>query len=319
MAVAPQSGPSQAGHRRRLSYALALAVSMLGLELAGGLLSNSLALLADAGHTLGDAAAVGLALGALWLAERPGSRRRTFGWARAEILAAMVNGSALLAIAGLVAWRAAVRIDADPEIAGGQLLAFAAVGLAANVAAALALRSGQRSNLNVRAAYYHVIGDALGSVGALVSGVVVLAWGWAPIDAIMSFVIAGLIAFNAVRLLREAADVLLEAAPPELDVSEVAGELCRLPGVLGVHDLHVWTVASGFAALSCHMEVAEEADADAILIAAATRLRDRFGLQHVTLQPETTRLHTAMACCEFPDLQSLGDHSVGHREPVARA
>ena len=250
----------------------------------------------------------------MWLAERPGSEQRTFGWARAEIMAAMLNGGALLFIAGLITWQAIERLGGDPDIAGAELLGFALVGLVANLLAAAALRGGQHTNLNVRGAYYHVLGDALGSVGALISGIVILASGWTTIDALASFVIAALIAVNAVRLLREATNVLLEAAPSGLAVEEVARELCEVPGVLGLHDLHLWTVSSGFPALACHVEIEDSTVAEAVLMRATERLQSRFGIQHVTLQPETSAIHAAMACCEFPDLAGLGAYSVGHRE-----
>ena len=187
-----------------MRWAFLLALGMLGIEIAGGLLFNSLALLADAGHVLGDALAVGLALGAIWLAGRPGGRRRTFGWARAEIMAAMLNGGALPAIAALIVWRAALRLDDDPDVAAVGLLALGLTGLAVNGIAAWLLHPEQERNLNVRGAYYHIIGDALGSVGALTAGTVILATGWSTIDAAASFAIAVLIAWNAVRLLREA-------------------------------------------------------------------------------------------------------------------
>lgn len=299
--------------RRRLRWAFLLALGMLGVEIAGGLLFNSLALLADAGHVLGDALAVGLALGAIWLAGRPGGQQRTFGWARAEIIAAMLNGGALLVIAAVIVWRAVLRLGDDPDVAGVGLLALGLTGLTVNGIAAWLLHAPQARSLNVRAAYYHVLGDALGSVGAVTAGIVIVATGWSTIDALASFAIAGLIAWNALRLLHEAIDVLLETAPPDLDVEVIALRLRELPGVLGVHDLHLWTVTSGFPALSCHLEVDEIANIESVLVSAAYRLQDEFGLQHVTLQPETGALHEAMACCDFPDLAALGAFSVGHR------
>jgi cobalt-zinc-cadmium efflux system protein len=311
--IAEARRTERATQRRRLSYALILALSVLALEIVGGLIANSLALLADAGHVAGDVGAVLLALSAMWLAARPGSGQRTFGWARAEIMAAMLNGGALLVVGGIITWQAIERLGTDPDVAGTELLAFASVGLVANLLAAAALHGGQHTNLNVRGAYYHVIGDALGSVGALVAGIVILASGWTTIDTLASFVIAGLITFNAVRLLREATNVLLEAAPSGLVVEEVAQELCKVPGVIGLHDLHLWTVSSGFPALACHVEIDDPALAEEVLMRATEQLQRRFGIQHVTLQPETTAVHEAMDCCEFPDLAGLGSYSVGHR------
>ena len=287
--------------RRRLRIALGLALGVLAAEVAGGLAANSLALLADAGHVLGDAAAVGLALGAIWLATRPGGPQQTYGWYRLEILAAQANAVALVAIAGVVTWQAVERIGESPAIDGGLLLGVAAGGLVANLASAWLLHGSQRENLNVRAAYYHVLGDTLGSLGALLAGAVILATGWTPIDVIASLLIAALLLVGALRLFRETITVLLEAAPPGLDVRAVAGDLAAMPGVVGVHDLHLWTVTSGFAAISAHLEVNDAADGERILLAATERLQTRFGLRHITLQPETVALHTAMACCEYPD------------------
>ncbi len=306
----------RAATRRRLRWALVLALAVLGLEIVGAIVSNSLALAADAGHVLGDALAVGLALAALWLAGREGSARRTFGWHRAEIMAAWLNGSALLVVAGVLIWRALERIGDDPEVRGAALLGFALVGLLANLGSAALLRRDQRQNLNVRGAYYHVLGDALGSLAALLAGLVILTTGWVAIDLIASIAIAALIILGALRLLVETADVLLEAAPPGLDVTSVEAEVLTLPGVRGVHDLHLWTVTSGFPSLSAHLEIQEGLDPFQILLPVAERLRERFGLEHVTLQPETARLHAAMACCRFPD-SPREVRPASHDDPLA--
>ncbi|MEE9278419.1 MAG: cation diffusion facilitator family transporter [Dehalococcoidia bacterium] len=300
-AVVESLREARSGVSKKLRIVLALALAVLAVEIVGGFVTNSLALFADAGHVAGDAVAVALALGAIWLTSRPGGGQRTFGWYRAEIIAAMLNGGALLVIAGVIVWRAVERIGADPEIAGGELLGFAAGGLLINIASVVILREGQRDNLNVRGAYYHVVSDTLGSVGALIAGIVVLASGWVPVDLIVSMAIAVLIVASAVRLLRETMDVLLEAAPAGMEVESVGAEVCRVAGVVGVHDLHLWTVTSGFPALSCHLEIEEEASAEEVLVRVTLRLRERFDLHHVTLQPESLALHNAMACCEFPD------------------
>ena len=314
--VAPSLRPARRGVKRRLRLALALALLVLVVEIVGGAVTNSLALYADAGHVFGDVAAVSLALGAIWLAGRPGGARRTFGWYRAEIIAAMLNGTAMLALAGIIVWRALLRLGDEPEIAGAELLAFALVGLVANVASAVALREVQRDNLNVRGAYFHVLDDALGSTGVLIAGVVILATGWTAIDVIVSLGIAVLIVVNALRLLRETADVLLEAAPADIDVRMVAEEVRQVRGVTGVHDLHLWTVTSGFPALSCHLEIDDETKAQEVMVPVIHRLRERFGLLHVTLQPESRTLHQAMSCCEFPDRPQEPCHA-GHRETIA--
>ena len=306
----------RAAAQRRLRWALLITLGILALEIVGGILTGSLALLADAGHVLGDAGAIGLALGALWLSARPSGQRRTYGWYRVEIMAAQLNGAALLVLAGLIIWRAVVRFGDDPVVDGWGLLGVAGAGLAANVAAMRILSGSARSSLNVRGAYYHVLGDTAGSLGALLAGVVIITSGWTPIDLVAGIGIAVLLIVSGLRLLRESTDILLEAAPPGVEIAAVAEEICRVPGVLGVHDLHLWTVTSGFPALSCHVEVAEDADAQRILVPISERLREQFGLQHITLQPESAALHQQMQCCDFPDQAGLREFSVGHREPA---
>ena len=199
---------------------------------------------------------------------------------------------------------------------GGALLGFALVGLAANLVAAMILHGPHAQSLNVRGAYYHVLGDALGSVAALVAGVVILAAGWTTIDIIASLVIAVVIAVVALRLLWEAGEVLLEAAPRNLGVEDVERTIRGTDGVLGIHDLHLWTVSSGFPALSCHLEVDETAAAESILVTVTQRLREEFGLQHITIQPETTLLHAAMECCEFPDVDDVTEVRRRTHRPV---
>ena len=213
---------------------------------------------------------------------------------RAEILAAVGNGLTLLAIAAVVVWQAISRMGSDPDVAGGALLGFALVGLAANLVAAAILHGSHAHSLNVRGAYYHVLGDALGSVAALVAGGVILATGWTEIDIIASLVIAVLITVVASRLLWEAGNVLLEAAPGHLLVDDVERAIRETDGVLGVHDLHLWSVSSGFPALSCHLEVGETTPPESVLVTVTQRLREEFGLQHITIQPETSALHAAM-------------------------
>ena len=294
--------------KRRLRIALAIALVVLVVELIGAIVSNSLALAADAGHVLSDSAAVGLALGAIWLAGRPAGSQRTFGWYRAEIIAAAINGTGLLVIAAVLIWQAVGRISSDPQIDGRLLLIVAAAGLLANLVSAALLHQHQEHNLNIRGAYYHVLGDALGSVAALTAGVIILTTGWVAIDLVASLLIAVLIIVGAIRLLIEAANVLLEAAPPGLTVAQIEVDLTTLPGVRGVHDLHLWTVTSGFASLSAHLEIADDTNPTAVLILVAQRLRHEFGLEHVTLQPETAQLHAAMECCHFLDSAAATQH-----------
>lgn len=278
-----------AASERSIGLAAALTGAFMLAEVAGGLYAGSLALLADAGHMASDAAALGLGLFALWIADRPSAARRTFGHLRAEILAALANGVALLAVAVVIVIEAIERLASPPPVRAGILLAVAGGGLVVNLLGLLALHGGSRRNLSVRGAFLHVVGDALGSVGALAAGAVIWAFGWRWADPAASLAIAALVVVAAWQLVREAVDVLMEAAPAHLDVEEIRAALLELREVSSVHDLHVWTITSGSVALSCHAVAAPGHDATATLAAVQRRLRDRFGIDHATIQvePET--------------------------------
>ena len=271
-------------------------------ELVGGVLANSLALIADAGHMVADAAALGLGLFAMWIANRPHTERRTFGFHRAEILAALVNGSLLVGIALLVSYHAVDRLRDAQEVASGPVLIIAALGLVVNGVALRLLGGHRHANLNVRGAFLHVLGDALGSIGVLISGLVIRFTGWTPVDAIVSLFIAALILVSGWRLVRETISVLLESSPRHLDTDALRQDLIAIEGVRDVHDLHVWTVTSGFVSLSAHAEVTSSDIADEVLRTATALLRERYGIRHVTIQPETSQIHDELEhCC-------LGDH-----------
>jgi cobalt-zinc-cadmium efflux system protein len=272
-------------HSRALRLALTITVAFMVAEAIGGWWANSLALLADAGHMLGDAAALALALWAARLAQRPASGRRTYGYLRLEIFAALVNGVVLVGIAALVVWRAVVRLSSPPEVHSGVMLAVASAGLVANLVVLRILHAGHTRSLNLRGAYLHVAGDLLGSVGAVTAGGIIALTGWTPADAIVSAVIALLIAVSAVRLLRDSVDVLLEATPRHISLSRVADELRSIPGVSDVHDLHVWTVTSGVVAMTGHAVIVDAARGRDVLAAAAERM-GRMGIGHVTVQLE---------------------------------
>jgi cobalt-zinc-cadmium efflux system protein len=276
--------------QRRLLWVLLITSLFMGVEVVGGILANSLALLADAGHMFTDVAAIGLSLFAMRIARRPPSLEKTFGYVRLEILAALVNGASLLVIAGFICWEAWNRLRAPVEVDGPLLMAVAGAGLLVNVAAALLLHAHAKESLNVRGAYLHVLGDLLGSLGALGAGAVILATGWSPADAIVSVLIALLILVSAWRLVREATDVLLEAAPAHIDVSEVLAALEAVPELHDVHDLHVWTLTSGFVALSGHGVIDDPAHHREVLAAIQAGLA-RFGIEHVTFQLEPRTLY----------------------------
>jgi cobalt-zinc-cadmium efflux system protein len=274
----------------RLKWVLGLTATFMVAELVGGLLSNSLALLADAGHMLTDVAALGLSVFAISLARRPPSRKRTYGYVRFEILAALVNGAALLGISGLILWEAWERLRQPAAIDGTIMLTVAGAGLLVNIVGATLLHSHAHDNLNVRGAYLHVIGDLLGSVGALMAGVIILTTGWTPIDPIASVAIALLILFSAWHLVREAADVLLESAPSHIDMQVILDDLGNIDGLEEVHDVHVWTLTSGFIALSAHGVIDDVSHHNRILDEVRERMRAR-GIEHVTFQIELRPLY----------------------------
>ena len=280
--------PARRPTRRPLVIALAITAVVLVVEVVGGLLTGSLALLADAGHMATDVAALALSLFAAWLARRPATPRRSFGFLRAEVLAALANAATLVAISFYIFWEANDRLGDPPAVDSGPMLVVAIVGLAANAVAAwvLATGGGHDHDLNLRGAYLHVLGDLLGSAGAIVAALVMLATGWYLADPILSVGIGGLILWSAWGLLRDAIDVLMEATPTSVDVAAVRRAMTAVDGVASVHDLHVWTVTSDLIALSAHVEVLGSRDWHDVLPELAGVLRDGFGIAHVTLQPE---------------------------------
>lgn len=270
---------------RVLAFALSLTLVFAVVEFVAGWWAGSLALMADAGHMLTDSTALGLAAVAAWIAARPANRRRTWGLGRAEILAALLNGSVMLVLVGLIAWQAVLRFQDPPEVKGLAVLGVAFIGLLINLAVFRILHGGSRS-LNVRGAMLHVLGDLLGSVAAIVSGGVIWLTGWTPIDPVLSLFICVLILMAAVRLLREALQVVMEGVPVGLDLEKVRTSLSGIEGVTGVHDLHIWQVSSERVALSAHVVVDEMAAWPGILAEAHRRLVENYGIDHPTLQPE---------------------------------
>jgi cobalt-zinc-cadmium efflux system protein len=279
------SVPGSAQGRRALTITLALVCAYMVAELVGGWLSNSLALLADAGHMFSDAAALGLALFAIRMAQKPATAERTFGYYRAEILAALVNGAALVVIAVFILREAWERFSAPPDVRAPLMIAVATGGLVVNLIGLWVLSSGRSTSLNLRGAWLHVLTDALGSVQAVVAGVLILWFGWTWIDPLASVLIALLVAYSAWSLLRESVAVLMEGSPAHIDVSEVREALCGHPQVCDVHDLHIWTITSGLESLSAHVVVDADAPAD-VLPELQRMLGERFGIEHVTIQLE---------------------------------
>ncbi len=287
--------------KRALAFVFALTTAFLAIEVVGGLLTGSLALLADAGHMASDAVSLGLALFAVWLAERPATPQRSFGYKRAEILAALANGVTLVAVSVWIFVEAFARLQDPPPILGGWVLAVALVGLAINVAGALVLSRSGGESLNVEGAFRHVMADLLGSVGVIVAAGVVLLTGWRYADPIISVFIGVLILVSSWKLLRESTNILLESTPRGVDAEKVGREMAAVPGVEEVHDLHIWTITSGFPALAAHVLVGasencheRRRDIEAVLA------RD-FGIEHTTLQVDHAGDHQAsLQALRFP-------------------
>jgi cobalt-zinc-cadmium efflux system protein len=267
-------------------WALGINLGLLVAEAIGGVLTGSLALLADAGHVLSDAGSIVLALIAARLASLPAAGRRTFGYQRSEVLAALVNGLLLVAVSVAVAVAALGRLGDPPEIDGWGVLALGVLGLAGNVAATIVLARGQREDINLEGVLRHSAADALGSIGVIVAGAFVLLGGSPVVDPIVGLLIAVLILASSWRLIKEPFDVLMEAAPAGMDVDGIGAAICLEEGVRSVHDLHVWTVTAGFGAIAAHVVVAQGADRDLIRRRLELTLREGYGIEHTTLQME---------------------------------
>jgi cobalt-zinc-cadmium efflux system protein len=268
-----------------LRSAAALTIAFALVEALGGWWTGSLALLSDAGHMLTDGAALGLGAMAAWMARRPPSGRHSYGLGRAEVVAALINAGAMLAIVLGLGYEAVVRVKEPTAVNGGATALIAAAGLALNL---WVMRRLHGHDMNTRAARLHVLGDALGSVAALVAGVVIALSGWTRIDPLASLVICVLIGFSSWRLLRESLHALMEGVPHGLSVEMIGSEMARVDGVLSVHDLHVWTLSGSRTALSAHVVVRSMSQWERLRIELQTRLHERFGIDHVTLQPEST-------------------------------
>lgn len=279
-------GHGRGADTRRLAVVLALVVAYMFAEVVGGVITNSLALLADAGHMLSDAGALALSLSALWIAQRPPTPTHTYGFHRTEILAALANGVILVAISIFILFEALHRFGNPPAVEGGLMMAIAVGGLAINLVGLVVLSGGRRGSLNMRGAWLHVLTDALGSVGTIAAGAVIWAFHWEWADPVASVIIAALVLWSSWALLRDTVGVLMERAPGDVDVEEVRRSINEVPGVLAAHDLHVWTITSGIVALSAHVHSRASTAAGPLLREIARVLHDRFGIHHVTIQVE---------------------------------
>jgi len=274
-------------HWNRLAIILVVVVCYMIAEVVGGLLANSLALLADAGHMLSDAAALALSLFALWISRRPPSDRRSYGYYRAEILAALVNGAALIAISIFILVEAYERLSQPPEIVGGLMMAIAAGGLVVNLVGLWLLHEGSSESLNIRGAWLHMMGDMLGSVAAIGAGLLIWLFDWYWIDAVASALISLLIIYSSWGLLQEAVAVLMESTPGHIDPDKVRDVIRGVPGVVAVHDLHIWTITSGMESLSAHVVAEDGHSYDDLLHTLRRELHDHFGIDHITIQIES--------------------------------
>ena len=297
--------------RRSLSFALALIMVYMVVEVVGGLISGSLALLADAGHMLTDGAAIGLALLAIWVSGRPASIEQTFGFHRTEILAAMLHALSLWLISALIFFEASRRLNDDLQVDGGLMLGVGAVGLLVNLAAAWALHRSSGESLNVEGAFLHVVADLLGSVAVVAGGILVLAFEWNIADPIFGIVIGVLILASSLRLLWKVVHVLMEGTPSHLDLHHLCQRLEELEGVTGVHDIHAWTITTGYDALSAHVTADPTVmqDPNPVLQALRDIASSEFGIGHVTIQLEDSK----DGCVEDHHIEHPAVHGSSHR------
>ncbi|ARU61359.1 cation transporter [Tumebacillus avium] len=288
------------GSRKSLTFALIITGGVFAAELAGGILTNSLALLSDAAHMFSDVAALAISLIALWLMAKPATLKRTFGLKRAEVLAALFNAVTLIVVALYIFWEAAQRFQHPPEVQSGLMLGVAFVGLAANLLSAWFLMRGgdHKHNLNVRGALLHVLGDALGSVGAIGAAVIMMLTGWYYADPLISVIIGVLVLLSSLRLLKETISVLLEAVPAHLDLTKIKHAMQGVAHVEEVYDLHVWTVSSGFLSMSGHVVIDSDANSDDVLRSLEEVLSHQFGLTHTTIQIERENRSAGNGVCQ---------------------
>jgi cobalt-zinc-cadmium efflux system protein len=286
------SHPTAAANAVRLSWTLAVIGTFLVIEVVGGLLTHSLALLADAGHMLTDVASLVIAIYAQRLALRPASPSHSFGLLRAEVMGALINGATLVAMVFWIFWEAFRRITEPPEVLGAMMMLIAGAGLVANIVAALILHAGSKESLNMQGAFVHVLGDLLGSIGALVAGGIIWLTGWQLADPLVSVFIGLIILFSSFNLLRRSVNILINATPEEIDYEAVRSALEEIPHVIEVHDLHIWSISHGNPSLSAHLRLAPDcadtAHWQVCLRQTQDMLREKFNITHTTLQLEPT-------------------------------
>jgi cobalt-zinc-cadmium efflux system protein len=293
-----KSNRREATAGRPLKITLVIVLVVLVAEVVGGVLSNSLALISDAGHMLTDALALGLSLFAFSLARRPATPTRTYGYHRAEIMAALANGAILVLVSAYIFYEAYQRFFVTPVIETPLMLVTAGVGLAANLAGMLVLRSSRRGSLNIKAAFWHIIGDTLSSVGVIIAGIIILITGWYIVDPIVAIVIGCVILWGAFRIVREATDILLESVPGHVRIQEVTDTIKDIPGVKDIHDVHIWTITSGIYALSAHLNIDDQmvSESNNIVTRVNDLLAGDYNITHTTLQLECDSCPTGLVC-----------------------
>ncbi|RSK25605.1 cation transporter [Bacillus sp. HMF5848] len=283
-------------NKKALLISFILIFSFMIIEVIGGILTNSLALLSDAGHMLSDAFALGLSLAAFKLGEKATNAAKTYGYKRFEILAAFINGLTLLGISLYIFWEAYHRFLAPPEVSTGMLF-IASIGLVVNIIVAWILLKGDTShNLNLRSAFLHVLGDMLGSVGAIVAGLLIYFFNWNIADPIASVLVAMLVLISGWRVTKDSLHVLMEGTPTDISLEQVKAALQQIPGVKNIHDLHVWSITSDFPALTCHITVGSDENRDSILHSATAMLKNEFHVAHTTLQIESEDFEQCETC-----------------------
>lgn len=299
-------------NKKALMISLLIITTFLIVEVIGGFITNSLALLSDAGHMLSDSSALLLSLIAMFFAAKKPSAKKTYGFYRFEILAALINGVTLVLISLYIFWEAYERLFAPPEVASLSMMGIAFLGLLANIAAAFVLMRGDyKNNLNLRSAFLHVLGDMLGSIGAIAAGFVMWKFGWYIADPLISIIVGILVLLSAWRVTKESVNILMEGTPSNIDIEQVTNALSGISGVKSVHDLHIWTVTSGFDALTCHLHVDDDIPSYPVLYEALQLLDKQFGITHATIQIENSSIHhQEMMCIVGP--QQSDDHHHDH-------
>ncbi|MGD1119942.1 MAG: cation diffusion facilitator family transporter [Dehalococcoidales bacterium] len=283
---------------RPLQITLGLVLLIMAVEIAGGILSNSLALISDAAHMLTDALSLGLSLFAISLARRPATPTRTFGYHRAEIMAALTNGSILIVLSVFIFYESYRRFSELPSVKSPLMMAVAVIGLIANLIGMFLLRRGSRKSINVKAAFWHVIGDTLSSVGVIIAGAIIYFTGWKIADPILAVVIGVIILWGAVRIVRESSDILLESVPGHVAIEKVTAAVKTIPGVEDLHDIHIWTITTGIYALSAHLAITDQMVSDSFDVVTKVNavLEENFNITHTTLQLECESCPTGIVC-----------------------